>query len=138
MIMFDFNFNKSNHYWIVGDSLEVLKKIKSESIDLICTDPPYNIGISKWDHIPNYLEWLCSILKECKRVLKSTGTMFLMCAQQWQAEIEVHVLKKLGFNILNRIVWHYTNGMRGANNKLNSRQEVELAWKFARILVDIL
>ena len=37
------------------DCLEGMKRIPDKSIDLIVTDPPYNIGKAKWDKIDNYL-----------------------------------------------------------------------------------
>jgi len=33
---------KTNHF-ITGDAVEELKKLPDASIDLICTDPPYNL-----------------------------------------------------------------------------------------------
>ena len=36
---------------LLGDCLELLKDIESESIDLILTDPPYNTTDCKWDHL---------------------------------------------------------------------------------------
>ena len=40
-----------------GDCLEEMKKIPDGSVDLVLTDPSYNIGKAKWDKIPNYIEW---------------------------------------------------------------------------------
>jgi len=41
---------------ILGDSKEELKKIKSNSIDAIITDPPYNIGFEKYDNSDIFFE----------------------------------------------------------------------------------
>ena len=38
-----------------GDCLELMKDIPDKSVDLILTDPPYNIGKAKWDKIPTIL-----------------------------------------------------------------------------------
>ena len=55
-----------------GNSLELLKTIESESIDLILTDPPYNTTDCKWDKQP--IDW--NILKaEFMRIIKPTGTI---------------------------------------------------------------
>ena len=35
------------------DCLEGMKRIPDGSVDLVLTDPPYNIGKAKWDKIPN-------------------------------------------------------------------------------------
>ena len=59
-----------------GDCLELMKDIPDKSVDLILTDPPYNIGKTKWDKIPNYIEWCGKWLKECERVLKDNGSFY--------------------------------------------------------------
>lgn len=60
------------------DCVEGLKQVADNSVDLIVTSPPYNIGIKydSWnDNMPwdEYLEWCKTWLKECFRVLKSDG-----------------------------------------------------------------
>ena len=96
---------------INGDSLIVLKKIKSKSIDLIFADPPYNIGkdfgnnIDKWESIDSYIDWCKQWIDECMRVLKDTGTMYFMTATQHMPLLDVFVSSK--YNVLCRIVWIY-------------------------------
>ena len=58
------------------DCLEGMKNIPDKSIDLIVTDPPYNIGKAKWDKIDNYIEWMGTIFKECERILKDNGSFY--------------------------------------------------------------
>ena len=58
------------------DCLEGMKRIEDKSIDLIVTDPPYNIGKAKWDKIDNYIEWMGTIFKECERTLKDNGSFY--------------------------------------------------------------
>ena len=47
-----------------------------KSVDLVLTDPPYNIGIAEWDKIKNYTEWMGDIFLECQRVLKDNGQLY--------------------------------------------------------------
>lgn len=88
---------------ICGDSLEVMKQIPSESIDLVVTSPPYNLKNStgngmkantksgKWagaalqngyshhdDCMPilDYINWQNDCLKEMFRLIKNTGAIF--------------------------------------------------------------
>ena len=58
------------------DCLEGMKRIPDGSVDLVLTDPPYNIGKAKWDKIPNYIEWCGKWLIECQRVLKDNGSFY--------------------------------------------------------------
>jgi len=79
----------SNQKWrvgsqeiIAGDCEYVLKTLADESIDVIVTSPPYNIGLSYRtynDQQPgeHYLEWLSRISCEIERVLCSDGSFFL-------------------------------------------------------------
>ncbi|MFM6203827.1 DNA methyltransferase, partial [Planktothrix sp.] len=43
-----------------GDSIDWLKSLDSESIDLVFADPPYNIKKADWDNFENqeqYIDW---------------------------------------------------------------------------------
>ncbi len=96
---------------ILGDCLETLKFIRSESIDLIFADAPYNIGKNfgnnqdKWDTKSEYIQWCKKWLDECMRVLKNTGTMYFMTATQHMPYLDVYVSEK--YNVLCRIIWSY-------------------------------
>lgn len=66
-----------------GDVLEVLQTLESESVDMVFADPPFNVGIkyvgkSSNDDRPDYPEWCAAWIAECFRVLKPTGTFYLM------------------------------------------------------------
>ena len=56
-----------------GDCLEEIKKIPDKSVDLVLTDPPYNIGKADWDKITGYVDWCAAWLKECARVSQRNG-----------------------------------------------------------------
>lgn len=61
-----------------GDCIEIMKQIPDDTVDLILTSPPYNVGI-KYDNyddnlpIENYWNWCREWLKEFYRVLKPDG-----------------------------------------------------------------
>jgi len=65
---------------IHGDWLQVVKNIPDESIDLIFTSPPYNLGKdykSMNDNrlLKDYLRWHKKVLKSCYRILKKGGRL---------------------------------------------------------------
>lgn len=70
---------------ICGDSLEVLRTLPAESVDCCITSPPYwnlrdygqdgQLGLEP--HFDEYIEKLCAIFDEIKRVLKPEGTCFV-------------------------------------------------------------
>jgi len=72
-----------------------MKSLPNKSIDLIVTDPPYNIGKAGWDNIPDYLDWSMSWLKEAIRVLKDNGTLwFFHMNFAFLAELHVRLTKE--------------------------------------------
>jgi DNA modification methylase len=111
---------------ILGDNLEILKSIESESVDLIYLDPPFfsnrNYEIiwgdkgevrsfeDRWaGGVENYIAWLKERVVQMHRVLKDTGSIFLHC--DWHAShyIKVDILDKIfGYgNMRNEIIWCY-------------------------------
>ena len=66
---------------ILGDCIEELKKVKSNSIDLIIADPPYfRVVNEKWDYLwkteKDYIEWCVIWIQEVSRVLRLGGTFY--------------------------------------------------------------
>jgi len=64
---------------ICGDCLEVMKGIPDNSIDLVLTDPPYNISKTDWDtfNIEFFRKWLILVTKKLK---VNTGTLIFFCS----------------------------------------------------------
>ena len=54
-----------------ADCLDILKQLPDKCVDLVLTDPPYNIGIDGgkgWDNIKNYENFIQEIFLELKRI----------------------------------------------------------------------
>ena len=103
--------HNENSIAILGDCLAVLKTMKSNSIDLIFADAPYNIGkdfgnnSDKWESVKSYINWCKEWIDECMRVLRDDGTMYFMTATQHMPFLDVYVSEH--YNVLCRIVWTY-------------------------------
>ena len=102
----------------LGDRLEVMAKIPSNSVDFIFTSPPYNVGIGYNNHndlIPydEYLKFLKDTWKEAFRVLKDGGRIAINITSivyngEWRciyADV-INQMKELGFIIRCDIIWH--------------------------------
>ena len=109
-----------------GDNLEIMSKFPSKSIDLIYADPPFfsnrkyeviwkdKAEISsfedRWEGgIEHYIAWMEPRLRECHRLLKDTGSIYLHC--DWHASAHLKVLMDRIFNdsnFRNEIVWPRT------------------------------
>src|SRR3990172_5898631 len=79
-----------------GDSLQLLKKLPSQSVSLILTDPPYHAtkkqniyGDTAFEEDEHYIEWMAQYAIEWRRVLRSNGSFFCFCASSMAARLEV-------------------------------------------------
>ena len=63
-----------------GNSLQWLKSLQDESIDMIFADPPYNIKKADWDKFDSqeeYIKWSLQWISEASRILKPTGSLYI-------------------------------------------------------------
>lgn len=73
---------------ILGNCLEYLKKIRSETIDMVFADPPFNLNkkyVNSTDFLisKEYLEWSYVWLEELVRVTKPSGSIFIHNIPKW-------------------------------------------------------
>ena len=99
-----------------GNSLELLKEIKSDTVDCMVTDPPYGISFmnKNWDKaVPDIAIW-----KECLRVMKPGAFAFVMCSPRSDVQAEMVIkLKEAGFEVgFTPIYWVYASGFPKAMN----------------------
>jgi site-specific DNA-methyltransferase (adenine-specific) len=92
---------------IHGDCLSSLQKVPDKSIQLVCIDPPYNIGKDTWDNIDNYVEWLISVIKILETKLKDNGSFFMFHNEmETISELMVAIKKNTKFVYKQMIVWN--------------------------------
>ena len=127
---------KENYKLYLGDVLECLKQIPTNSIDMIFTSPPYNIdlgnrkdtNIATYDswgdnlEYDDYVKWQLEVLDECYRVLKDNGTLMYNHKDKFKNEeykTPLEYLLKTKFKIKQNIIWDrksaisYNAGMFG-------------------------
>lgn len=119
---------------VLGDCLEVLRALPHDSIDLVVSSPPYNLGkeYEARRALAIYLDEQTEVLRECSRVLKSTGSLF------WQVgafsdngalvPLDIRffpILENVGLIPKNRIVWVRQHGLH-ATRKFSCRHETIL------------
>jgi len=121
-------FEENGHAIYQGDALEVLRsEIRSGAVDLIFVDPPYNIGKrfgdfnDRWPSDEAYAQWAYRWLDECVRVLKPTGTLYVMTSTQAMPYFDMYLRQKV--TILSRIVWHYDSSGLQARKYYGSMYE---------------
>ncbi len=101
---------------IHSDAIDHMKKIPSETIDLIVTDPPYNLNKNYGNNQDNlefedYLEFSKKWLTEAKRILKKNGTIYIFMGMRYISYIYNILEQELGLTFNSWITWHYTQGI---------------------------
>lgn len=121
---------------ICGDALKALKTLPEESVDCVVTSPPYwrlrDYGVAgqlgQESTFTGYIEHLSAVFDEVKRVLKETGTCWVVlgdvytnkdgarrreglppkCLLQLPARLGVEMVNR-GWTLRNEIIWHKPN-----------------------------
>lgn len=114
-----------------GNCLDLLACIPSDSIGLVVTSPPYNLGkeYEKRLNLKAYVEQQASVIRECVRVLSASGSL---C---WQVGNYVDrseiipldsllfpVFRSMGLKLRNRVIWHFEHGLH-CSKRFSGRYE---------------
>jgi len=129
-----------------GNSLEVLKKIPDKTFNLIFADPPYNLQIGKklkrpddskvngvndkWDQFESfkhYDDFCKDWLKECKRILKDNGSIWVIGSYHNIFRLGYH-LQNLNYWLLNDIIWRKNNPMPNFKGTRFTNAHETLIW----------
>ena len=108
-----------------------MRRFPSDSVQLIVTSPPYNLGKSYERRSPldRYVEAQQRVVQECVRLLHPSGSLcwqvgnFVHKGQVFPLDSELYpVFKQLGLKLRNRIVWHFGHGLH-CSRRLSGRYE---------------
>lgn len=110
------------------DVFEFLNVVKDNSINLIVTDPPYNLKKAEWDTFESdkvFFEWTFSWIDESIKKLKPNGSLYVFNTPFNSAFILQHLVnKKMIFQ--NWITWDKRDGLGSAKTKYSNGQETIL------------
>lgn len=132
MDLLDFKYEKK-------DCLDFLKELPDNSIKLIVTSPPYNVGKAYENVTPleDYLKNMEPIVKELARVLREDGSICwevgncIVKPKNQKSEVYpldiyyYELFKKYGLQLRNRIIWHFEHGLQ-CTDRLSGRYETIL------------
>jgi site-specific DNA-methyltransferase (adenine-specific) len=112
---------------ICGDVCVELGKLPSESVDLVIADPPYNLGKDYGNNIDlkawhEYEDFTRKWLWEIKRILKSTGSLYVFMGVRFISKLFLILDEEMHFIFNGWITWHYTQGM-GRKQGFSPRHE---------------
>lgn len=114
-----------------GDCLDLLKTVPDESIQLVVTSPPYNIGKEYEQQVDlnKYVAQQAEIIAACARTLRPEGSLCWQVGNYIERGAIVPldallypVFADLGLKMRNRIVWHFEHGLH-CSRRLSGRYE---------------
>jgi len=116
MELLDYTYKKQ-------DALKFMMGIPDNSIKLIITSPPYNIGkeYETATSLSQYLDWLKPIIKEACRILADDGSICWevgnyidpKTSEVYPLDIYFYeIFKEMGLHLRNRIIWHFGHGLQ--------------------------
>ncbi len=129
----------SSPCFLLGDALSVLKKIPSESIDIVLTSPPYfhkriylEGGIGMEASMEEYIEDLLKVFLEVRRVVKRTGSFWLNIGDSYKDKgllnlpyrVAIRMQDEQGWILRNTVIW---DKMKGAMT--SSRDSLPLGYE---------
>ena len=102
---------------IQGDSIKILNDGPEGWVDLCFADPPFNIGYLYHGYddrkdVDEYVDWSERWMRAVHRALKPSGSFYLAIGDEFAADLCVMARRRIGFNLRNWIVWHYTFGQQ--------------------------
>lgn len=140
-----FYFENENFKLIKNDTFKALKKIKEKSFDMIFADPPYflsndgvtcssgrmvNVNKGNWDKtlsVKDKHKFNRKWIKECYRVLKDNGTIWISGTLHNIYSIGM-ALEEEGFKIINNITWQKTNPPPNLSCKTFTHSTETILW----------
>ena len=107
----DLFFNKVYN----DDIFNVMKKIPDNSIDMVYSDPDYNVGIkynskSYTKNFSEYIDWYIKLAKESLRILKNNGNLFFINYPKQNSHLRVKFLDDACFDVTD-YVWIYNTNV---------------------------
>lgn len=126
----DYN-KKADSIIHLGSCYDFVKKIPTESVKLVVTSPPYNIGkeYEKKIKLDEYYKQQEAIIDECVRVLSDDGSLcwqvgnYVEKSQIMPLDILLFpIFQKNNLKMRNRIVWHFGHGLH-SSKRFSGRYE---------------
>ncbi|MCU0513838.1 MAG: site-specific DNA-methyltransferase [Anaerolineae bacterium] len=112
-----------------GDCIDILAQLPPQSVDVIFADPPYNLQLQHtllrpnqtpvaavddaWDQFADFAAYdafTTAWLSACRRVLKNTGTLWVIGSYHNIYRVG-SIVQNLGYWVLNDVVWIKQNPM---------------------------
>lgn len=131
-------FCRENGLLYQGDSIEWLKHLPDDSVDMIFADPPYNIRKADWDRFESqeqYISWSLQWIREAARILKPSGSLFICGFTEVLADLKHPAMKY--FKGCKWLIWHYKNKANLGSDWGRSHESILLLRKSKNFTMNI-
>jgi DNA modification methylase len=134
----------------LGDSLELLRQLPEDCVDLVVTSPPFALLRQKAygnKDQAEYVDWLCAFGVEVRRVLRETASFVLDLGGAYQRGVPVRSLyqyrvllkmcDEVGFYLAEEFFWHNPAKLPSPiewvnKRKLRAKDSVNTVWWFSK------
>ena len=116
---------------IIGNTMDVLRFLPENSVDLLIVDPPYNLDKdfngNKFKKTSDevYEEYTENWIKLVKPLLKENATIYICC--DWISSQTIFAVLKKYFHVQNRITWQREKGRGALTNWKNGMEDIWFA-----------
>lgn len=121
----------------LGDALDVMRQLPSESIDLVVTSPPFPLTFRKKKPYTSvgedaFVDWFLPYAEQCRRLLKAEGSLVIDLGGVWnkgtptkslyQHRLLIALCDQLGFHYAQDFYWHNPAALPGPAEWVNVRR----------------
>src|SRR3990172_7747227 len=121
----------------LGDSLEIMRRLPDESVDLVVTSPPFPLTFRKKKPYTSvgedaFVAWFLPYAEECRRLLKATGSLILDLGGVWnkgtptkslyQQRLLIALCDQVGFHYAQDVYWYNAAALPAPAEWVNVRR----------------
>lgn len=130
-------YKLGRHYLMCGDSTsgDVQQLVKDNAIDMVLTDPPYNVDYSEDRKIENdnmsrdqFLEFLTKAFENLKESLRPGGAFYIWYASRTGVEFE-SALREVGLEVRQQLIWNKNSLVLGRQDYQWKHEPCLYGWK---------
>ncbi len=134
----------------VGDSMDLMSHVPTDSVDLVITSPPFALQRKKEygnENEDEYVNWLLQFAEPIRRVLKPTGSFVLDLGGAYQSgrpvrslynfRIMLRLCDEYGFHLAEEFFWHNPAKLPSPiewvnKRKIRAKDSVDTVWWFSK------
>lgn len=115
------------------DAVDLIEQLsdKGEKVQILFSDPPYNIGKAEWDNFDSveaYLDWVVDWVQKAGDLLEDEGSLFVMGFSEGLADIKYRLSRDCDwYDSMRWLVWSYRNKPQMGNGEW-TRSHESILW----------